>query len=200
MQRALVLSLPLTLTLSRLVLGPLFLLFYLYESELGIPKLATPFILLSISGYSELSDFFDGYFARKFKQVTDLGKLLDPMTDSVFRISVFLTFTQGLIKLPLIVVLLFFYRDMVIGTLRTVCALKGFALAARWSGKVKAFLQGCTMIAILTLMIPYHLGYISLEMLRGFAFWTTLPVALYTLGSGLEYLYANREHIKKALS
>jgi CDP-diacylglycerol--glycerol-3-phosphate 3-phosphatidyltransferase len=149
---------------------------------------------------SELSDVFDGILARKKNQVTDLGKILDPMADSIFRLSVFLTFTQGLIKLPLLLVLVFLYRDSIISTLRTVCALRGVALAARLSGKVKAVIQALTAILILVLMIPYSLGYLKLSLLREISLYAVLTAAVYSVFSGIEYVYANRNFIKKAIS
>ena len=57
------------------------------------------------------------------------------MANNIYRISVFLTFTQPPINLPLLIVFIFLYRDSVISTLRTICALRGFALAARCDRK-----------------------------------------------------------------
>jgi CDP-diacylglycerol--glycerol-3-phosphate 3-phosphatidyltransferase len=143
---------------------------------------------------------FDGFFARKRNQVTDLGKLLDPMADSIFRLSVFLTFTQGFIRLPILLVLVFFYRDSIISTLRTLCALRGVTLAARLSGKIKAVIQAVTVFFILVLMIPYTMGCIEEELLYQISMYAVLVAALYTVYSGLEYIYANRSYIKRALS
>jgi CDP-diacylglycerol--glycerol-3-phosphate 3-phosphatidyltransferase len=186
-------------TLVRLVLSPVFLLTYLYYEEMGISLYLLPYLLILLLGMSELSDWFDGFLARKNNQVTELGKILDPMADSIFRLSVFFTFTQGIIQLPLFLVLFFLYRDSIISTLRTVCALRGVALAARLSGKVKAVLQGMVALFILVLMIPYSLGLIDLALLRQMSLISTLVACLYTLFSGAEYIHANWMYIKKAL-
>ena len=180
-------------------MGPIFLIVYLYYPFLGIGLPFLPFVLLALLIIAELSDLLDGYFARKQNQVTDLGKILDPMADSIFRISVFLTFTQGMIQLPLILVFVFIYRDMVISTLRTVCALRGVALGARRSGKIKAVIQAIVAFFILMTMIPYSFGLLGLNTLRAMSFYAVLLAALYTLGSGAEYLIVHREYIKKAL-
>lgn len=140
----------------------------------------------------------DGFFARRYNQVSDLGKLLDPMADSLYRISVFLTFTLPPISLPLLLIFIFIYRDSVISTLRTICALRGFALAARTSGKIKAFVQGFTAICIVLLMFPYNAGLISLHDLQNAAFWLTLIAAIYTLFSAVDYFMANAPFIQKA--
>jgi CDP-diacylglycerol--glycerol-3-phosphate 3-phosphatidyltransferase len=193
------LSTPIALTLSRILLGPLFILVYIYFPAMGIGLTWLPYLLIALAILSELSDVFDGFIARRQKKVTDLGKLLDPMADSIFRLSVLLAFTQGAIQLPLILVAVFFYRDTIIGTLRTLCALKGFALAARTSGKVKAVIQAVIGFFILILMIPYTMGCLDLSYLQSISFYAVLIGAVYTVYSGAEYIYAYRRDIKKAL-
>lgn len=194
------LNIAIVLTVARIFMSPVFLAFYLYYQQIGIPLVALPWLLIGLLSLTELSDLFDGFLARRRNQVTDLGKVLDPMADSIFRLSVLLTFTQGIIQLPLLLVCLFFYRDSMIGTLRTICAMRGVALAARLSGKIKAGLQAASAFAILILMIPYSVGLLSLENLRTISFYIVLTAALYTLFSGLEYVMANFSFIKRALS
>lgn len=192
-------STPIYLTLARVAFSPIFLVVYLYHERCGINLYLLPYMLLFLLSICELSDLFDGMVARATNQVTDLGKLLDPMADSIFRLSVFLTFTQGIIQLPLSLVLIFLYRDSVISTLRTVCALRGVTLAARLSGKIKAVLQAATAFFIIILMIPYSLGMITLDTLQEISLYSVMATAVYTVFSGLEYIYANRSYIKKAL-
>lgn len=190
--------LALFLTLFRLFISPIFLVVYLYYEQLGISLIVLPFILLTLLLVCELSDIFDGVAARKSNGVTDLGKILDPITDSVVRVSFLLAFTQGIIRLPLLLVLLFVYRDGLISALRVVCALRGHALAARISGKFKAIIQAIVIFSIVFLMIPYAFGWIHLSMLRDISFYLALFSAIYTVGSGIEYLIANRSYIGKA--
>lgn len=193
-------NLALFLTLGRIILSPIFLVIYLYHAQMGIGMLALPIILIGLVAIAELTDLFDGMVARKRNQVTELGKLLDPMADSIFRLSVFLALTQGPVNLPLWLVLCFFYRDSVISLLRTVCALRGFTLAARFSGKVKAVVQGIAAQVILILMIPYAMGFLSLAALQTSSFYIVCGAVVYTVFSGVEYLKANQSYIRKALS
>lgn len=192
-------SVPLLLTLSRILLGPIFLIVYLYYQEFGITLGMLPYILLFLAALSEISDVFDGALARKHNKVTELGKLLDPMADSIFRLSVLLAFTQGVIQIPILLVCIFFYRDTVISTLRTLCALRGFALAARLSGKIKAVIQATVGFFIMIMLIPYSMGCLDVEILKAVSFYSVLIAAIYTLYSGTEYVIANRSYIKKAL-
>lgn len=172
---------------------------YIEHEWLGVSMTMLPYMLLFLFGVSELSDAFDGFVARRYNQVTDLGKILDPMADSIYRISVFLTFTRPPVEVPLLIVFIFLYRDSVISTLRTICALRGFALAARSSGKIKAIIQAGSAFVILLLLIPYSLGFLSQHALRYTASSVVAVAALYALYSGIEYVYSNREYVLKLL-
>jgi len=191
-------KLPLILTMGRIFISPIFLIFYLKYQQLGISLHALPFILIFLLVLSELSDFFDGYLARKHHLVTELGKILDPMADSITRLTILLTFTQGFIRLPLLLVFVFVYRDAMISTLRTVCAFRGVTLAARTSGKIKAVFQAASIFAILLLMIPYAWGSLSLIQLQNISFYIIAAAAVYTVFAGAEYIWANRAYIKSA--
>ncbi|MBS0622569.1 MAG: CDP-alcohol phosphatidyltransferase family protein [Verrucomicrobia bacterium] len=188
------------ITFIRVFLSPVFLVVYLEYPALGLSLKFVPYVLLFLLLVNELSDLFDGYVARRTGQVTDLGKILDPMADSISRISIFLTFTQGVVQLPLLLVFIFLYRDSVVGTLRTVCGLRGFALAARTSGKVKAIVQGTVAFIITFLLLPYSWGMISQPTLRYVAIWLVAIAGIYTVFSAADYIYANRSHIKKLLT
>lgn len=172
---------------------------YLYHGSWGITLAYLPYCLLFLAILSELSDLFDGMLARRHNKVTELGKLLDPMADSIFRLSVLLAFTQGIVGIPVLLVSLFFYRDTIIGTLRTLCALRGIALAARMSGKIKAVIQAAVVFFILLMMVPYIMGCLDQETFKAMSFYGVLVAAVYTLYSGFEYIVANRSHIRKAL-
>lgn len=186
-------------TILRICISPLFPVIYLGYEWLGIPLASVPYLLLALLGVSEFSDIFDGFLARKRNQVTDLGKVLDPMADSITHISLFLSFTQGFVQLPLLVVLVFLYRDFFISTLRTLCALRGVALAARLSGKVKAIMQAFVAFVIVGLMIPYIHGYLSEELLQLISLVAVSVAAGYTALSAFDYCYSNRVYIKKAV-
>lgn len=186
------------LTLLRIFLSPIFPILYLEREWLGIPLVWLPYILLLLLIICECSDVLDGMLARKRNEVTELGKVLDPMADSITHISLFLTFTQGIVGLPLLLVLVFLYRDLFISTLRTLCALRGVALAARFSGKMKAVLQATVAFLIILLMIPYSTGLITLQQFQSISVLAVGVAALYTLVSIGDYVYANWIYIKRA--
>ena len=186
-------------TFIRVVISPIFLFIYIEHEALGISATALPYFLIFLMAISELSDAFDGFLARRYNQVTDLGKVLDPMADSIARISVFLTFTLDPVRLPIPLIFIFLYRDSVVSTLRTICALKGFALAARLSGKIKAVIQAIAIFVVLVLMIPHSQGMLSTEKLHSIATWVIGFAAIYSIFSGIDYIYANWKYISKLL-
>lgn len=188
------------LTFIRIFISPVFMFLYIEHELLGINFFMLAICLLFLFSVSELSDAFDGYFARKYDQVTELGKLLDPMADSIYRISVFLTFTRSPVDLPLLLVFIFIYRDSVISTLRTICALRGFALAARSSGKIKAIIQAIAALVILLMLILYGLNMISQKVLHNTAIIAVSVAAIYAVISGIEYIYANRDFVIRLLT
>lgn len=173
-------------------------MYFEYES-FGVTKEYLPYVLIFILAICEFTDLFDGFIARKKNQVTDLGKVLDPMADSIMRITVFFTFTKGIINLPILLVFIFMYREFFISTLRTLCAMKGLVLAARASGKIKAVLQAASAFLVLFLMIPHEKGWLSLEALRASSFYIVGITAIYAVISAGEYIYANRTLIRKAV-
>ncbi len=187
-------------TFFRIFISPIFLLVYIAHKQIGISDTALPFVLIFLLAISEFSDAFDGYIARKRNEVSELGKILDPMADSIYRNSVFLTFTLEPIQVPMILIFVFIYRDSVISTLRTICAMRGFTLAARITGKIKAIIQAVAAFFILGLMIPHSFGLISTASLHLLSTWIVGATAACVFLSGLEYLFANRKYIIKLLS
>lgn len=187
------------LTLFRIFLIPFFPLVYLHPKWFGLKVSIMPYVLFLILVVCEFTDIVDGYFARKKDQVTDLGKIIDPMADAITHISVFFTFTQGIVDIPLLLVFVLLYRELIISALRTLCALKGFALAARRSGKIKAIAQAASCFLVVFLMILKEIGYVSLEFLRGGALLLVSLMAFYSVFTAIDYFYANRKYLKQLI-
>ncbi len=187
-------------TFLRLFIGPFFLFLYTYYESLNISFTSASYLLLGLLMIAELSDAIDGYLARKLNQVTDFGKLFDPVADSIYRISIFTVLILPPVQLPVSFVFIFLYRDFIINMLRTACALKGVALSARLSGKLKAVFQGFSIFLITLLLVPYSTGKISQEALQNFAYWLVAVVAFYTLFSGVDYLFTHWRYFQSSFT
>ncbi len=186
-------------TFLRIFVVPFFSIIYLGYEYLHIPATLVPYLLLILLAICEFTDIMDGFIARKRNQVTDFGKIIDPLADSITHIAIFMTFTKGWVSVPVLLVFVFLYREMLVSGLRTVCALRGHALAARKTGKVKSFIQAVVSFFIVIMMIPFTLGYISISMLKQISFASISIAAIYSALTGIEYFYVNRGFIKKVL-
>jgi CDP-diacylglycerol---glycerol-3-phosphate 3-phosphatidyltransferase len=173
------------LTLSRLVLGPLFLVAYLSDWRWSVETALFVAILI------EASDVADGIAARSRHQVSDVGKLLDPMSDSISRLSYYIGFlATGYAAAWMIVILI--YRDVLVAYLRVFSALSGVAMGRRTSGKWKGILQGATSLAILA-VLTVDRDIITVPYLNKIIYGLMVFVTAYTVFSGIEYMRGNKE-------
>ncbi len=135
------------LTLSRIALAPVFVWAFLQGHVDGRATWAQ-WTALAVAVSFELTDAFDGWVARIRNEVTDTGKILDPVADGISRFSVFLCFLQaGYTDVWSVAII--FWRDAVVSMLRVMSAGNDVVLAARPFGKAKAIVQAVAIIAIL---------------------------------------------------
>jgi len=109
-----------------------------------------------------LSDYVDGYFARKFGQVTKLGKVLDQMSDKILITSIFVVFVEfGMLPGWLVVILVF--RDTLVSTVRMVASEAGNIIAANIFGKMKTVSQMVLAIGLFIEKLNFSLLAYCLE-------------------------------------
>lgn len=172
--------LPMQLTLSRMYLLP-FILGCMWPREFFWSFLgATLFIVASIT------DYYDGYFARKFSAVSNMGKFMDPVADKVLVTSV-LTAMIPLGVDPYMVIILTI-RDTLVGGLRAVAAADGIVIAAKSGGKWKTGLQMVAIPATMLTDLPKSLTIISV-----IGYWTLWISVILSLWSGYQYYEAYRD-------
>ncbi len=100
----------------------------------------------------EVTDFLDGYIARKYGKVTDVGKIYDPACDAIYHSIIFICLIQYGLSIWLVAILV--AREIAMSYVRIYSIMKGFVLAARPSGKLKANFQMASQFAfVLSLMI-----------------------------------------------
>lgn len=131
---------PNLLTLLRVVLG--FGIYYLLATH--SPLL---WVVLVLAIFSEISDVLDGALARKMGLSSGLGQALDPLCDSLYRLTVFLAFAAAG-WMPLWLVFPFLFRDIIVSYARIMAASRGASIGARLSGKIKAVVQGAAQIGV----------------------------------------------------
>jgi CDP-diacylglycerol---glycerol-3-phosphate 3-phosphatidyltransferase len=202
---------PNAITIGRLVLALIFfvlLSWYQYEGR-GSPWLLS--IAFFVYLVALISDFFDGYLARRWKVVTQFGRIVDPFVDKILVLGGFAFFAGknfiipdtepsagvGVVKTitgvaPAVVVVLI-ARELLITTLRSLSEGTGREFGAAWSGKLKMVFQSVTILVILAYVNfrPHLLAHPPAEwygrVLRDVCIWATLAITVY---SG--YLYVRR--------
>lgn len=122
------------ITMVRILMIPFFIYFALQYDKTSLIIALVLFCLASVT------DFLDGYIARKYNQVTDFGKFVDPLADKLLVTAALLIFIEKGI-FPAWMVFIVLAREFIITSLRNVAAAKGKVLAASWTGKVKTCVQ-----------------------------------------------------------
>ncbi len=144
-------NLPNKLTVSRLVMAPLFFIAYFLPDWINT---ANQDVLITFSAWAliilcmaiEISDLLDGIIARRMHLITDLGKVLDPFADVISRITYFLCLTYSGI-MPVWVFIIILYRELSVMFLRMIMMGRGVAMAANIWGKAKAVLYAVSGFA-----------------------------------------------------
>jgi len=143
-------NLPNTLTLFRIFLVP-FLVVVLLTKFAG-----REYVGFGIFLVAAITDFFDGYFARKYNQVTRMGALLDPIADKLLMSAAFISLVElDHERVPAWIVVIIIGREFAVSGLRSIAAQQGVTIAASPLGKFKMVSQ---VIAISLLILGYELG------------------------------------------
>lgn len=184
------LKLPNILTLSRLVLAPLFLVAFRVGGDAGLRW------ALVLALFFELTDLLDGYLARTFEQTTQLGKILDPLADSISRFTVFLGFLDR-DWASVWAIAPIFWRDSIVSTLRVLAASQGVIVSARFWGKVKAIVQGVAIIGLLAVGCARELFGWTEGDVQALSHKVMYYVAAVTAVSLVDYLWGNLKVLRK---
>ncbi len=159
-------NLPNALTLLRIFLVPVLVVLLLTRTEHGL------FLGAAVFGVGVLTDYLDGYFARKRNQVTRLGILLDPVADKLLTAAAFISLVE-MDAVPAWMVVIIVGREFAVTGLRNIAAGRGVLIPASGLGKAKMV---CQVIAIFLLIIGERFG--SLRPLGVAALWVVLVMAL----------------------
>jgi CDP-diacylglycerol---glycerol-3-phosphate 3-phosphatidyltransferase len=190
-------NLPNVLTASRLFLAPVFFVLFMYGNAMGLPAQAVVPALWVLLIVIELTDLFDGMAARKLKIVSGFGKLFDPFTDVLARITYFICFAWVGI-MPLWILLIIIYREFGINFLRMLLVERGIAMGARSGGKLKAVVY---MVAGLASLLLWSLLQFSVDVPKALGMLVTLIyvlAAILSVSSFLDYVNQFRKYRAKA--
>jgi len=185
------------ITVLRILLTPLFI-YFLFGGHQYFEILALLIFILAST-----TDAYDGYIARKYSEVTKLGKFLDPLADKVLMSAAFISFVvMGLI--PLWMVILVILRDFVVTGIRILMSTKDNIMVTSQSAKIKTGAQigavSFILVYIITQRWKIFLGiseYVKIIENYNIIYLLMLIVTLFTVWTGAEYLLVNKDIIKQ---
>ena len=190
-------NIPNRITLSRIFLIPIFILLLSFPLDWGSWSIGTTtlpivhFVAATIFIVASGTDWLDGYYARKYDLITNLGKFLDPMADKLLVTAAYVLLIElGLA--PAWVVILILSREFAITGLRLVAAGEGIVLAASSMGKLKTTFQLLSIIFLLLHNFPFsYLGWPIGEIMLYLAL-------ILTIVSGIDYFIKNWHIMKQS--
>lgn len=191
-------TLPNQLTVLRIILTPVYLYFFLSDNPTYIQ------ISLGIYIIAALTDWYDGWLARKFNYITEWGKFWDPLADKILTSVVFIGFVI-VDLLPLWMVILIIIRDLSVTLLRVYADSRGYSFRTTYYAKWKTMLQ---MIFLYYLLILYvakstveiysaYQNLIDVLLNRDLIYFVMLVITIITVHSGISYLLLNKSLIKQ---
>lgn len=186
-------NLPNKLTIFRILLVGVFMFFLFAHGVLSKVLALVIFLIAS------LTDFLDGYFAKKNNMVTNFGKLMDPIADKILVLSAFLAFVE-MELIPAWMVVIIIFREVTVTGLRIAALTQNKVLAADDGGKHKMVSQVFSIFVIMLFIIFREAG------MKVFGFWNGSTERVYkdaifilmlittflTLASGIAYLIKNK--------
>ena len=185
-------NIPNKITVSRILLIPIFVIVMMFDFNLGTMKLLGAelpihqFIGALIFIIASATDWVDGYYARKYNLVTNMGKFLDPLADKLLVSAAFILLVQMELA-PAWVVIIIISREFAVTGLRLILAGQGEVVAANQLGKIKTWAQIVAISALLLNNTIFTLIGVPFDDIM-------LYVALiFTIWSGWDYFYLNRK-------
>jgi len=185
-------NIPNRITVSRILLIPIFVVIMMFDfgwgditlfgAEMPVHHLVGALIFI----FASATDWVDGYYARKYNLVTNLGKFLDPLADKLL-VSAALILLVELQLAPAWIVIIIISREFAVTGLRLILAGQGEVVAANQLGKIKTWAQIVAISALLLHNTIFTLIGIPFDMIM-------LYIALiFTIWSGWDYFYLNRK-------
>lgn len=178
-------NLPNKLTILRIVIIPLFILFLYVD----IGDNMNSYIAAALFIAASLTDLLDGKIARKYNLITNFGKFMDPLADKLLVCSALIALVD-IEKLAGWIVIIIISRDFIINGLRVLAADNGIVIAASYWGKLKTT---CQMIMIVLLIVDLDIPYMYI--INNFFVYVALILTIISL---FDYIYKNYKVLIKS--
>lgn len=192
-------NLPNKLSLMRMALVPLLVVVYLfpytevisYEIQ-GVSVTLPSIICFIIFVVASITDFLDGYIARKYKMITSFGKFIDPIADKLLVNSCFLLLAFSN-EIPFVLVWIMICRDSIVDAIRMMASTKGIVMAATMSGKVKTVVQMLAIMVCFLNNVPFARVGIPVDIILVYC------ACLVSVISGVSYFIQAKEVVLESM-
>jgi len=193
-------NLPNKLTIARIILAPIFMIFLLIDN-MYFRYLSTLIFIVAA-----LTDLYDGYLARKTGVITGFGKFMDPLADKVLVSTAFISFVAlGYVQTWMILVIIL--REFLVTGLRSLAAYRGVVILPSYLAKWKT---GCQMTVIIIILVYINLKATLVPLGYNWSIFTTdsafrafdvmiFIIMLLTVGTGIDYLVKSAFLLKGVL-
>lgn len=198
-------NIPNILTVTRLILVPLFIFFAFASFCPG-----NLYIAFAIFAIASITDFLDGYLARKYNVVSNIGKFLDPIADKVLMLAgliclcyfmfIYNVFTTAVIICVFLCVFIIIARDYIVDAIRQIAGVAGKVIPADIYGKLKTFVQDFALpILVLYYALIFNSGLANTGIVQVVGY---IGLALFFIGailsvaSGINYFVKNKDILK----
>jgi CDP-diacylglycerol--glycerol-3-phosphate 3-phosphatidyltransferase len=191
-------TIPNQLTVTRIILTPIFAFLFL-SNDKTLNQISLVVFLIAA-----LTDWYDGWLARKYNYISELGKFLDPLADKILTSTAFFAFVYiGLLNFWMVLIIVI--RDLVVTLLRVYGQYKKRTFSTSFLAKLKTSLQ---MIFLYYLLVVYvgiekelfnfiDRSWSDILLNKDFINYSMILITLITVYTGIEYLYTNRFTLKE---
>lgn len=186
-------NLPNQLTMFRIILVPFFVIFMLFN--LGMDMRISRGIALGIFCVASLTDFLDGYIARKYNLVSNFGKFMDPLADKILVSAAMIclcVIDEAFVTLPAWVVIIIIAREFAITGFRTLAAEQNVIMAAGVWGKLKTISQMVMIIFLIFNLIVKN----DSNLFDTISYILIFASTVLAVFSGVDYIVKNRNVLK----
>lgn len=163
------------ITLARIIMVPIFLVLAYGGNMFGA---------LAVYIIACISDAADGYIARRYNQISNFGKFMDPLADKMLVLSAMCFFIDNG-QMPGWAVAIVIFREFAVSGLRLLAVEQGRVIAAAWSGKIKT---ACTMAGLAVMLVYGQHNLVNII--------STVLILATTVFSGIQYFIVNRDILK----
>lgn len=202
-------NLPNKISLTRIFMIPVFVLVFFLDDFMKVGNVSLAYAISgAIFAIAACTDFIDGYIARKYKLVTNLGKFLDPIADKVLVSTAMIlllamkeallrgwSYTEPIYIALAVSICVIMARELIISAFRQIAAARGLVLAAEKLGKYKTTFQD---IAITVLLVSASIPNLAGDIVCYVGLGLFVIATVLTVWSGITYVVKNRQVLKDA--